>query len=612
MHDVRPHVVVVTPYYPTTESADAGAFVRASVLSLRASHQVSVIHLENVSSDDDRPPSPFEVDGVPVRWIPVRIHPLMSRPDIARAQRDAVRVASPPELAVADVVHAYVGIPTGWAVSEVLAPGVRLVLTEQSSTLDRISDDPEARQMYGQAVARASHVLPVSEFLARGIRSAYSTEARKVHAIPNPVDLEGIPFRERRAPRLARWVFVGDLIEAKGVIRLVRAFAAWLEREPAASLTIVGEGLLLEDLRRLAEQLGCHERVEFCGRLPPAGVAEVLDRCDVLVHLSVYETFGLSVLEAVAAGLPVVATRCGGPEEMLAEAVATDRARLVSVDDGVDDVVEAVALLESQLPDSHPATARAVLERRYSPDRVAGRLRHVLDEDGPALVYDSAASRPLAISLHSGSRRGVLGMARAVVASGGSMIVVTNEPAPFADLGPAVTVLDISRHERRFPPYYVERAVVAWAPQAVLGTTRRLAGGLGRRLPCKAADELRALSVRLDRLRRAHAKFAAHQHPRAYARAYNQIAPWWLARRAARFDLQEVDLTAVDFIVTPDWRATPLAWRILKRNPDLSTRRPMSGIGVARDYAERVAALTAGRVADGGEETERARDRPQR
>src|SRR5512134_3717818 len=58
MHDVRPHVVVVTPCYPTTSPcADAGAFVGASVLSLRASHQVSVIHMENVGSDDDRTPS---------------------------------------------------------------------------------------------------------------------------------------------------------------------------------------------------------------------------------------------------------------------------------------------------------------------------------------------------------------------------------------------------------------------------------------------------------------------------------------------------------------------------------------------------------------------------
>lgn len=592
MSDPRPCLAVLTPWYPTADAPYAGAFVRASVLSLRSSHQVTVVHLENVAAEDTRGASRSRADDVDIIWIPVPVSASATRPDMARLQRDALRRSDPPEIRAAEVVHVHVGMPTGWAVTQVIPPGVRLVVTEHSSTLGRIFRLPEGREMYREVVARAAVVLPVSEHLARSVRAVYPEYASKVQSMPNAVDLDRIPFAVRSVPRLSRWLYVGNLIEAKGVLRVVRAFACWRERDSDAVLTLVGAGYLREQLERLAEELGVREHVVFVGPVSPDEVAGVFAEHDLLVHLSAYETFGLTVLEAIAAGLPVVATRSGGPDETLAEAVVVDRARLVAVSDDVDDVIAAVEELESVLPDSQPLTARLVLERRYGRARVADRLRHVLDTGEPDRAIDEASQRSLAVSLHSSAQAKVLSMARGVAESGGAMVVVTNQPKPFRALGPAVTVVDVSRYERRFLPYVLERAVVSRVPGLVLSVSGRAVAAASRRVRGRAGEVLYELALDLDRARRRYARFASRRRPRAYARVYEQIAPWWLARKASRGVLQDIDLRSIDVLITPDWRATPFAWRLLKRNPDLSARRPMSRHQVAREYATRTVELS--------------------
>lgn len=113
----------------------------------------------------------------------------------------------------------------------------------------------------------------------------------------------------------ARFVFLGRLVDWKAVDVVIRA----LKAVPLAELEVIGDGPMLEIWRKLAGDLGVQERVHFAGWLPQEACAARLQTSLALVLPSIYESGGAVVLEAMAMGKPVIATRWGGPVDYLDE-----------------------------------------------------------------------------------------------------------------------------------------------------------------------------------------------------------------------------------------------------------------------------------------------------
>jgi glycosyltransferase involved in cell wall biosynthesis len=140
-----------------------------------------------------------------------------------------------------------------------------------------------------------------------------------IELVENGVDLT--VFRPARAngdesrvrPRFA---FVGRLIDWKGVDILLQATAKALHDQDL-ELHIVGDGSLRSELESLAAALDLKEHVAFHGYLPQEQYAPLLADCDALVLPSLFEAGGAVVLEAMAIGLPVIATKWGGPADYL-------------------------------------------------------------------------------------------------------------------------------------------------------------------------------------------------------------------------------------------------------------------------------------------------------
>lgn len=109
-----------------------------------------------------------------------------------------------------------------------------------------------------------------------------------------------------------RFVFVGRLIELKGIDLLLRAFARVLERAPEALLTIIGNGPEQDKLEVLSCELGCRNSVIFQGSVPYARVLDEMSRHDVFVLPTRLDVFGLVVSEAIACGLPVICSYYAG------------------------------------------------------------------------------------------------------------------------------------------------------------------------------------------------------------------------------------------------------------------------------------------------------------
>ncbi len=110
-----------------------------------------------------------------------------------------------------------------------------------------------------------------------------------------------------------RFVFLGRLVDWKALDIVIEA----LGRVPGAELTVIGDGPMREPWRQAAERYGVGDRVEFTGFLPQAECAPRLRDALSLVLPSIYECGGAVVLEAMASGIPVIATKWGGPADYL-------------------------------------------------------------------------------------------------------------------------------------------------------------------------------------------------------------------------------------------------------------------------------------------------------
>lgn len=155
---------------------------------------------------------------------------------------------------------------------------------------------------------------------------------RRHLTIPNAVDIGGIDkaIAERStrvvetAARLEGKTVVGTvarLSREKGIDILLEAFAEVHKAVPHAHLLIVGDGSQLADLQKLALHLGIGEAITWMGRLSWEAAMECLGLMDVVAVPSRYEGFGLSAVEAMACGRPVVASRVDGLAEVIRDGV---------------------------------------------------------------------------------------------------------------------------------------------------------------------------------------------------------------------------------------------------------------------------------------------------
>jgi len=212
-----------------------------------------------------------------------------------------------------DLIHAHfflAGVPA-------VLTRLPVVITEQWSVFlpeDPLQLSPVLRRAAGFAYRHAELVLPASEALRRGIEAEGLRGRFRV--VPNVVDTELFRLDVRTPGSPPLLVAVGLLYEAKGYEFLLEAVAQ-LDRE--LRLEIVGDGPQRRELEQLAARLGVRDRVAFRGLLPKAEVAGVLRDADAFVLTSRYDNNPCAVIEALASGLPVVATAVGGVPELVDE-----------------------------------------------------------------------------------------------------------------------------------------------------------------------------------------------------------------------------------------------------------------------------------------------------
>ncbi|HAF61732.1 MAG TPA: glycosyl transferase family 1 [Anaerolineaceae bacterium] len=177
-------------------------------------------------------------------------------------------------------------------------------------------------RVVGKSILKnASAIIALTKNMQVKLHDIYNG---KTYVIPNGINLKlyhNFSTCSKGSRNSKNIVFVGRLHPIKGVQYLLRAMQKILDEAPNAFLTIVGDGDDRKQLERLAEDLNISSHVEFIGQVPSEAVPEYICRADIFVLPSLSESFGIVNLEAMACGLPIVASRVDGIPDVIKDGV---------------------------------------------------------------------------------------------------------------------------------------------------------------------------------------------------------------------------------------------------------------------------------------------------
>ncbi len=226
-----------------------------------------------------------------------------------------------------DVLHAHYAIPhatSAWIAREMLREenaDVGVVTTLHGTDITLVGQDPSYRAITKFSIEKSDGITAVSEYLRRETMQAFGCTGCAVDVIPNFIN-PAVYDRARYASTLRERIgtdrkilmHVSNFRPVKRVGDVVKIFAE-VRREVPCALVMVGDGPERVNAEMEARRLGVHEDAHFLGKIE--AVAPLLSSADLFLLPSQSESFGLSALEALACGVPVVASRAGGIPEVV-------------------------------------------------------------------------------------------------------------------------------------------------------------------------------------------------------------------------------------------------------------------------------------------------------
>lgn len=216
-----------------------------------------------------------------------------------------------------DIVHAHF-LFNGFAATKVVKnKQVPIVLTEHLSAMNQDELPDYLNTLAKETYPKVDQLVTVSSLLSDSIKKKFNVESL---VVPNIVDASSFNYKDTlKKDDKFTFVSTGGLIKRKGMDLLIKAFYDAFKDNKDIRLYIYGEGPERTNLENQINELKLEQQIYLMGLKPRHEIAAQMHLSNCFVLPSKLETFGVAYIEAMATGLPVIATRCGGPEDFVNE-----------------------------------------------------------------------------------------------------------------------------------------------------------------------------------------------------------------------------------------------------------------------------------------------------
>lgn len=383
------HILIIPSWYPSSSEDIGGSFFREQALALaKHNDQVGLIFpalrsIKNIARFHKNPSGLSYLNDNDVhtyRWntynwtprIPMGIHRQWLHHGQNLFELYIKRHGKP------DVIHAHCMLYAGALATHLRqVHKIPVVLTEHSSGYGRALYGPSELKVAKEAALRCDYLLAVSNNLAQTLDKITPGKAMNWSTIPNIVNGSFInyPLNTKLIKKQFTFLNVGLLGKIKRQELLVRSFAKAFPDDNNIHLWIAGDGPEKKNLLQLINELNLNKRVSLLGSISRSHMPHKFSEADAFVLSSELETFGVVVIEALAMGLPVISTLCGGPNDLIQESDGM----LVPVDDAAA-LAEAMRSVYLNIEKFNPMEIKNSCRKRFGENAVCEVLTSIYQD----------------------------------------------------------------------------------------------------------------------------------------------------------------------------------------------------------------------------------------
>ncbi|MEA4924851.1 MAG: glycosyltransferase [Syntrophomonadaceae bacterium] len=382
------HLLIIPSWYPDEKNHLSGIFFQEQAQALKnAGHQVGVIFPERKSLrrfgfKDIKSYISFENDhGIATvrkkgwRWfprIPYGYSSLYLNDGLILYEEYINKYGNP------DIIHAHAMLFGGVLASRIKKRhDIPFIVTEHSSDYAKNLIEWWQKKYLVEIYQNVSQLIAVSPALEKALIWKYKCPEEIIKFVPNLVNTNFFTINTERVQVENKFIFfiVSSLEYEKGHHVLLNAFASKFKNAFNNELWIGGDGGERSNLEKQADDLGIRSQVRFLGILNREQVRDYLQQADIFVLPSLYETFGVVIIEALASGKPVIATKCGGPE-----CIITESNGLLVPRKDVGALADAMETMKEHLKLYDPVRIRQDCVDRFSEEAVTRQLENIYQE----------------------------------------------------------------------------------------------------------------------------------------------------------------------------------------------------------------------------------------
>nr|WP_207730335.1 glycosyltransferase family 4 protein [Clostridium botulinum] len=250
------------------------------------------------------------------------------------------------------------------------------IITEHRSDIVNFSKKSYNRFISKYAYKRAEKVITVSKFLANELKNLGYKFNEEI--IGNEVDIKEYSLSDtRNNSDVVKILFIGSMAEneIKGLQYFIPALAKYMKKNNNIEMTFIGNGINRVKYEKMCEDLNIKNKCKFLGTIDKQDIPIYIKRNDFLVLPSIKETFGCVLIEAMACGKPVLATKSGGPNEFVNNNVGilVEPKNEKALEEGID-------LIINRYDTFDPEYIRKYVVDNYSYNIIGQKIRKVYDD----------------------------------------------------------------------------------------------------------------------------------------------------------------------------------------------------------------------------------------